>query len=85
MQTITIVLTCPDNPLEEKLFDGSKVLVIDVVDPHDTEELLSKLESEIIKLRGDSVAVINLTATTTSGSTVLQGSIGENFHGVAMH
>lgn len=84
MQTIIITLTCPDNPLEEKLFNGSKVLKIDVTDPHDTEELLNKLEPEIIKLRGDSTESITMTATTESGTTVLQGSIGESFHGVAM-
>tara|TARA_B100000745_G_scaffold300210_2_gene253262 strand:+ start:7696 stop:7953 length:258 start_codon:yes stop_codon:yes gene_type:complete len=84
MHKIKTTLICSNNPLEDKIFEGTKEITFDVTDPHDTEELLEKLEPEIIKLRGDADTTLVMKAQTEDGMTILQGTIGENFNGVAM-
>lgn len=43
MQKVTITLSCSDNPLDEKLFEGKKVYEIEVLDPHDTDNLINEI------------------------------------------
>jgi hypothetical protein len=84
MHKITVTIACADGPLDVPVFDGEKVLEVEVNDPHDPEELLNKIEPEIIKIRGDSTVKIHLKAKTESGDTILEGSIDEGFHGTVM-
>jgi hypothetical protein len=84
MHKIIVTLTCANGPLDEVLFEGEKILEVEVNDPHNTNELLDKIESEIINIRGDATTRIGLEAKTEAGNTVLRGSIEKGFHGVSM-
>jgi hypothetical protein len=84
MHKLTVTLSNHPSPLEEAIFEGRKIVIIEVEDPHDPEDILNKLEPIVIEIRGDNKSAITVRAITDSGNLVLEGTIREGFHGVLM-
>lgn len=84
MQKVYILLSCPDSPLEEKVFSGEKTFEINIIDYNDTETLLSLIEPLILNERGDSTAPIIIKAMNEDDETVLTGTVREGFRGVSI-
>ena len=84
MRKLIATLTNHPTPLEERLFEGARILEIEMDGPYSPDDVLRALEPKIMEIRGDSRSSLSLVVKTESGSTVLSGGIKDGFHGVWM-
>ncbi len=84
MHKLIATLTNHLSPLEQSTAEDKKILEMYVDNPRDSEEILSKLQSEVIKIREKSDATLGLKVVTESGEKVLEGQITDEFYGILM-
>lgn len=84
MHKLTAILSNHPSPLERALFEGHETIEFLVFDPHDPEEVLSKLEPLVEDLRGDDITAIMVKIFTESDTQIFDGTIKDGLNGVVM-
>lgn len=86
MYKLIATISNHQSPLEENVLNNDKNIELIFDYYPSVEDVLNKLESYVVELKGGKNTSVHIKVTHESGSTFLEGTASENgsFHGISI-